>query len=180
MRSRRPPIRQLIQIRKSRVAVLFAGEHQPDFLQPIQRFVMQRILQKYLRLHDQVFQRLRLAASLIGHALDYHFVGRRMLERTWRTCAGTGRSREPAGDRLKIVSSILPANHSTAPGCDSRRSRCPPVFERFGRFGMLPSFQILIEELDQNFEVLRFLVELVVKGRPQLQYACDCGNFSPS
>ncbi len=95
-----PPIRHLVKIGQPRVPLLFPREHRRDSLQTFQRLVLQRVLQKNLRLYDQIFQRLQLPA--------FFAAGRRsrgslrlmsVRSMTWR---GGARFHQPARDPLQL------------------------------------------------------------------------------
>ena len=64
-RALRPPIGAFVQSAQALVLLFFAGKEFGDALQPLDGFGLERILEKNLHLHDQIFERL-LRASFLG------------------------------------------------------------------------------------------------------------------
>src|SRR5437667_252974 len=84
----------------ARVPLFLSREHCRDFLQALQCLVVQRVLQKNLRLHDQIFQRLELPPFFAAGRWSRGSLSVRSVRRVaWRRRA---RFQEPAGDPLQL------------------------------------------------------------------------------
>ena len=152
------------------MTLFFTGEHRRDLLQAFQRLRLQRILQKNLRLHDQIFQRLHLAAFFGNRLRGISALGARLarlrnVRRAYR--AGLGKSgldplqETVIGAAAHALDAFLIA---MVVGIDIHEP-----FDRVAGLRDISAIQVNVKQLDQDFEVLRFAVQLIVQSRPEFQ-----------